>query len=134
MAEKTSPEDSGSVVHYLPCKIAYDGPAPIESYFHPTQSRNNKDLIANFRGRKLIGEKVVLPAHAQGSVVEIIDKDNVIVHSTFKEVHIWEHDLQPDARFLEESFDWLEIADAVSFLPLLLILRSLLSFYLQIHS
>ena len=32
---------SDSVVHMLPCKIEYDGPAPVNSYFHVTKNKNN---------------------------------------------------------------------------------------------
>lgn len=113
MEKQIETENRESVVHYLPCNIHYDGPAPVESYFHPV-STNNETLTANFRGRKLVGEKVIFPPQIEGSVIEVVHKDNVIIHTTFTEVHIWEHDLKPDSHFLQESFDWLEIADAVS--------------------
>jgi hypothetical protein len=102
-----------SEVHLLPCNIHYDGPAPVESYFHPKQS-SSAELTANFRGRRLVGEIVELPSNIEGTILEVISKDNVVVHSSFNQIHLWDHDLKPDARLIGESFDWFELADAVS--------------------
>ena len=62
---------SDSVVHMLPSKIEYDGPAPVNSYFHVTKKlkqhhhSGNRDtkpsLVSHFRGRQLLGTEVILP-------------------------------------------------------------------------
>jgi hypothetical protein len=109
---KSEEARTSSDVHLLPCNIHYDGPAPVESYFHPKHGQNG-ELVANFRGRKLVGEVVDLPEKTKGSVIEIASKDNVVMHTSFRQIHVWEHDLKPDPRLIAESFDWLDIADAV---------------------
>lgn len=108
-AEKLSSE-----VHFLPCNILYDGPAPVESYFHPKHDQTTGELIANFRGRKLVGEVVELPPNTEGTVVEVTSRDKLVMHTSFRQIHVWEHDLKPDPQLIAESFDWLDIADAVS--------------------
>jgi hypothetical protein len=111
---ETKLERGHSEVHLLPCNIHYDGPAPVESYFHPKESSPKGEFTANFRGRKLVGEVVELPANTEGAILEVLNKESVSIHTSFHQIHIWDHDLKPDARLLQESFDWFEIADAVS--------------------
>jgi hypothetical protein len=119
MAEETTKtkqeeeERYSSEVHFLPCNIYYDGPAPVESYFHPKHDQKGK-LISNFRGRKLVGEVVDLPVNAEGAIVEMMSKDHIVMHTSFRQIHLWEHDFPPDPQLIAESLDWLDITDAVS--------------------
>jgi len=69
---ETPPSD----VHFLPCKIDYEGPAPVDKYFlvEPLEKREpgtaDPDLlVANFRGRRLLGRKEAIPSEAYGVIV-----------------------------------------------------------------
>lgn len=104
-----------SEVNLLPCNIKYDGPAPVESYFIQIKDPLTNELTSNFRGRKLIGKEIELPEDINGYVLESFNKNNINIHSNFKKLTIWEHDIKPDTQIILNSIDWFDIADIVSY-------------------
>ena len=84
-----------SVLHVLPCEIAYNGPAAVQRYFQPVPARSpasstppsapsssatyistaepsassSRWYSAAFRGRQLTGERVALPQHTIGLLI-----------------------------------------------------------------
>lgn len=102
-------------VHYLPCSIRYDGPAPIQSFMHIEQSTTHpNELTTTFRGRELHGRKVIVPdgvsavwvRPGRGSKLDIVDAVTTI--------HVWEHGVAPDVSCVTDYLQWLDIAKAVS--------------------
>mmetsp|Transcript_7720 Transcript_7720/g.13557 ORF Transcript_7720/g.13557 Transcript_7720/m.13557 type:complete len:165 (-) Transcript_7720:95-589(-) len=70
-----------AAIHHLPCKIAHDGPADVESYFRVEETEVSSSVCdedgkplpiksATFRGRKLMGADVLLPEGMFGVVLE----------------------------------------------------------------
>lgn len=54
------------VVHGIPCKTTYSGPAKASTYFMPRELDDGA-LEASFRGRALRGQVVDLPAGYSGA-------------------------------------------------------------------
>ena len=75
---ESKPQD----VHFLPFRIDYDGPAKVNSYFIVENlttrdaQADPKTVVAAFRGRRLLGEKLELPAGSSGYLInENVDFD-----------------------------------------------------------
>jgi len=119
-----------SSLHLLPCKIAYDGPAPVSSFF--TVQTNNKDgNIAYLRGRELkgttlsLGEKCVGIVTVEASLDSsenrsassntAIEKPSKVwqCDSQFNSINIWQHDIAPDTHQIEDALAWFDIAKRV---------------------
>ncbi len=100
------PSSSDSRVHLLPCKIDFDGPAPVSSYFKPSGD------TAFFRGRELKGKVVEVPAGMTGASVVRTNK-TVSVSGTFRSISVWQHDKAPGG-VLNECFDAMEISRRVT--------------------
>lgn len=116
--EKSSSQHS---VHLLPCKIDYNGVAPVKAYFRPEKDLTTEQYIAHFRGRRLVGQDIILPEN-------VIMKHALLEHPTdnagerslelvhdIKKFTIWQHDTQPDISSVQDCLDWIEICNAVSF-------------------
>jgi hypothetical protein len=108
--------DKESTVHFMPCIIEYDGPAPVESYF--SISETSGKLVSNFRGRRLVGQQVDLPPLCAGLIIEPSKKSSVTIHGTFSKMFVWDHDVIPHEEALSSSIEWLKIAHIVSFSPM----------------
>ena len=50
-----------TVLHSLPCRIDYSGPAPVDTYFLPHPADAVATMAATFRGNQLMGCTVQLP-------------------------------------------------------------------------
>ncbi len=121
----SSPSFPPSEIHLLPCNIHYDGPESVSNYFRPSPSLSlspslsggtgtGTELLSNFRGRRLVGRVVSLPEHTAGVVMEVVNKETIRTHQSFSHFTVWEHDIQPDTRVIQDALDWIDIADAVS--------------------
>ncbi|KAI9103776.1 hypothetical protein DFS34DRAFT_298668 [Phlyctochytrium arcticum] len=75
-------------LHRLPCKIVYDGKAPVNTYFIPTTIEGT--LSSTFRGRGLIGRKEAVPMKYSGKI--LVDRESQLAcNSTFDQLTLWEH-------------------------------------------
>jgi hypothetical protein len=63
-----TPTTEEVVVHHIPCRIRYDGPAKVSTYFTPTRAADGAPGVAHFRGRELAGHASPLPAGVSGVV------------------------------------------------------------------
>lgn len=61
-------ELSAVEVHSLPCEIDFEGPANVDTYFVPNDQESEQvgNLVANLRGRRLVGRRYVLPERCVG--------------------------------------------------------------------
>ncbi|CAE6416190.1 unnamed protein product [Rhizoctonia solani] len=108
-----------STPQLLPLHIDYDGPAPVETYFHATKESNGNQT-ATFRGRTLHGVNLTLPEGYSGAVLSTkSDKSGdkqLESTSTFSEITLWRADVPVDinsdeyARALDE---WTRMATLV---------------------
>jgi hypothetical protein len=112
-----------STVHHLPCSIDYVGPAPVQNYFLVSKMLEMLDdgkYVSHFRGRKLFGEKKMVPANLQGMHVQETHSSGAIpkweVRGEFKEIIFWEHDRLPDASSFRSMVEWNELSSAVMFI------------------
>lgn len=129
--QKTSSSSSMSTIHYLPCKINYNGPTDVNNYFqiiktndkqiqqqHGSHNHQNNELKSAFRGRELIGKEVILPAniigiHAiQHPPLEKYEMTWEVVGS-YDKITIWQHDIAPDLSTLNHAIEWFDIANEV---------------------
>ncbi|XP_072970798.1 uncharacterized protein [Typha angustifolia] len=118
-------------VHLLPCSIKHDGPCPVSNYFKPRKTGVEVDGFeveeAFFRGRKLQGVTVPLPAGYRGYVLEKkkLEKENEVAspdgnssnwssRAEFQSLTYWNHDVlpSPDDPLLR-SFHWFAVANAL---------------------
>lgn len=131
-------QEQDSEIHLLPCSIEYNGPAPVSGFFQiesmledkasgslaSEHSKNKKILKSHYRGRMLKGELVELPCAVDG--IHAMQKINGAIGDsctepvkweiagTFKAIHVWEHDHDPDTEMFEDCFRWFDIARSVS--------------------
>lgn len=127
----------------LPCNIRHNGPAPISSRHWPVSSSNDGSRTAYFRGRKLAGKEVKLPAHYQGLILQPTDEiihlspesvvqqeeqgeDNETVPQltakvleqtgVFESMTIWAHESLPseDDDHIRAIQEWISFAESVS--------------------
>jgi len=62
-----TPASEEVVVHHVPCRIRYDGPAKVSTYFTPARAASGPS-VAHFRGRELAGHACPLPPGVSGVV------------------------------------------------------------------
>ena len=118
-SERTPHSDDGkinSVVHLLPCDIEFNGSAPVNSYFQ-TNSKDG-EAVAHFRGRLLVEKRIALPegvtgVHCVQDTRKSVNEVNWEVAGTFKEFHLWQHDVVPDLNQMNEIIDWFQCANEV---------------------
>ena len=131
--------DIHSVVHSLPCNIHYDGRAAVSLYFRPTTVHNNSEdgrrspsqddhknspisVIAQFRGRQLKGKKYhsLKKGSAMKGLVLEKSSNKIAIDSTFDEIHVWGHDLEPCRENpIQKAVDWGRLSTALhSAIPL----------------
>ncbi|KAK6434194.1 hypothetical protein LTR95_009623 [Oleoguttula sp. CCFEE 5521] len=127
----------------LPCSIRHSGPVGItKQYWGPTSSSNGTST-AYFRGRKLRGKTVKLPADYEGVLLEKTEKpiiakpaaptfdengeveDAAVVQhvetkvmdrkAAFEEVMVWGHDALPEDgdEFVKGLGEWIGFAEAI---------------------
>jgi hypothetical protein len=109
-----------SACHWMPCKIKYDGLAPIQQYFHPetvkrqdlnddagtnsqieqpvqvaTTKSLESHMAASFRGRGILAQNVhQLPDNILGCVFtqSSTDTRKLQTGETFRQILEWEHE------------------------------------------
>ena len=132
------PQLQTSKLHRLPCKIHYDGYAPVEEMFPCSVATSEKDtsttapkpgslpesdpesgpLVATFRGRKLLGEEVRLADSVLGIVTpKVVDcrvKEGIKTlepTACFNAITYWNHDLEPSDRDLMKGWmEWVKVS------------------------
>ncbi len=97
---------SESRVHLLPCKIAFDGSAPISAYFKPSGDS------AVFRGRELKGKVIDVPLGMVGNCVVRTNK-KVSVSGNFHSVTVWQHDVSPGGGVITDCFNAMDVSKKV---------------------
>ncbi|GAQ87367.1 ribonuclease H2 subunit C [Klebsormidium nitens] len=116
-------------LHHLPCSIGYNGPANVHSFFQPKSTGSTFDGVtiveAAFRGRKLLGATVDIPAGYQGLVLAkrpldaSHEKEGEAIQewtaeATFSALSYWKHDTTPSsADGVRRCFGWLQLADLI---------------------
>ena len=63
---KSTPVENEIDVHVLPCHISYTGPSKVSEFFKVRQNPETHPTTS-FRGRKLCGHTVSLPANYAGT-------------------------------------------------------------------
>jgi hypothetical protein len=109
-----------TVIHLLPCNIEFDGTAPVNSYFQISEGKRDQ-MLAHFRGRELVGRKLKLPdgvigLNAVQDTRKQSDNINWEITGNFDEINVWQHDVAMDLTQINESLEWFELADSVSYL------------------
>lgn len=106
-------------LQHLPCKIQYNGPAPVSGYF---LRHSSKDGIsrASFRGRELVGKTYPLPQNTTGLILEpslateaeISEGQRVWqAKSCFKSITQWNHDETPNQTdHIPAIIDWIDLS------------------------
>jgi hypothetical protein len=110
----SNPDDQKELdINFMPFSINYNGPAPISKYVKVSES--NGKLTSHFRGREIKGQAIALPDTLSGVLVSKPQPADTSVHilGSFREVKLWEHDLEPNTALVTDLFDWVEIAQAV---------------------
>jgi len=126
--QKTS-SSSMTTVHYLPCKINYNGPTDVNNYFqitktndkylqHGSNNHQNYELKSTFRGRELIGKEVILPANIIGiHAIQHPPREKYEmtweVVGSYDKITMWQHDIAPDLSTLNHAIEWFDIANEV---------------------
>ena len=129
----------------LPCQIRNEGPVNASRRYWAPQSDENGTLEAYFRGRKLKGRELKVPAGYTGVVVreveeekpqsrrneeplrgtgseeeeEEIEKPRLVEKAAeFEEIVVWGHDsvVDDDDAFVKGIEEWIGFAEAVSIL------------------
>lgn len=128
-----------SIVHLLPCRIDYNGPAPVDSYFQVKKIDGDDTILtAQLRGRELKGRNIPLTSNklcegvcfgakfCSSSGGHNHDNDLILANATdselkawmvegkFESINIWQHDIVPDTQVIDDITDWFEIAKCVS--------------------
>jgi hypothetical protein len=125
MNEK-APTSQENVINILPFQLNYDGVAPVKSYFLINKKQNG-EYVSHFRGRRLIGKDFTVPYGVTAiNAVVPTNKDlgpgsKIEIQNEYSSFRQWQHDCSPDPSSLQECFDWMEIADAVRLIPLILL-------------
>ncbi|KAJ1306432.1 hypothetical protein OPQ81_007435 [Rhizoctonia solani] len=103
----------------LPLHIDYDGPAPIDTYFHVTKDPNGSQKAA-FRGRALHGVNLPLPEGYSGAVLSTKSDKNgdkrLELTSTFSEFTLWRADVPVDVNsdeYARAADEWTRMAALV---------------------
>jgi len=137
----------GTVCHWLPCNIDYDGMAPVHQYFAPQEVEENVHG-AQLRGRGLLS---VLPENQEqtmeGAVLSFTNGGKIHSHGSFQEIREWHHEHSIPAAKREQSLvqtahDWCQVARAVrihKYVVIFIVVRNslthvlLLLFLTQVH-
>ncbi|CAE6467859.1 unnamed protein product [Rhizoctonia solani] len=103
----------------LPLHIDYDGPAPVDTYFHPAKDSNGTHIAA-FRGRTLCGVDLPLPAGYTGAVLSTKSDKNgekrLETASTFSEITLWRPDIPVDVNadeYARAMDEWTRMATLI---------------------
>lgn len=128
-----------SRVHHLPVRIDFEGTADVDAYFKSEDSgQTSASLVdaagkplpvqhATFRGRKLVGAELALPAGVEGFVFEPRSASGPGAagealqrpqawdcHSVFDSMTVWNFDRMPsDQDEMRRWADWLAVSRAV---------------------
>ncbi|XP_036991253.1 ribonuclease H2 subunit C isoform X2 [Artibeus jamaicensis] len=99
-----------ATLHLLPCGIPVNRPAPVGNFFTPAIRQGPEGLEVSFRGRSLRGEEVEVPPGLVGYVMEMEEKEEVLVgKQDFQQgSDNDEHEpelLEPPEAALERDFD-----------------------------
>ncbi|QIW99739.1 hypothetical protein AMS68_005257 [Peltaster fructicola] len=142
IAIKQSSEQRKLTPNVLPCSIRHDGPVSVDKRYWNPISNSKDEQTAYFRGRKLEGTVVKLPAGYQGIVLQktneklvsrpsmpsfdedgmqvILPEDNAETklfsqEASFDEVVVWGHESLPDAddAYVKGIKEWIGFAEAV---------------------
>jgi hypothetical protein len=112
--------------HCLPCKIDYEGPAPVSDYFLVTndqgKSQSNQDhdldsLKATFRGRQLKASLLQHPQYqlSQWSTQTMEDRTVLKKEKVFPQCYIWDHDQLPTSDHpILRTLDYVDMMNQVS--------------------
>nr|CAG4644446.1 EOG090X0IC1 [Lepidurus arcticus] len=131
-------------VQLLPCRIEQRGPANVSSYFNPyirksesSESKStlktetdeagqaaNEGLVCSFRGYPLEGQRLAMPDHYKGLVIEKTcgvddSKDgtgsyDAFVSTSFSGITYWNWDSIPSKNdALQQALDWIPLAEAL---------------------
>lgn len=104
----TNPPPS-QVPHLLPCHIKYSGPAPVSEFFKPTRIPSDPSLSeAYFRGRKVIGTEVQVPAKYRGMIYDSSAKPPSTRRVRANDDDGIERAMESDEE-VEEVAEWMEI-------------------------
>ncbi|KAL7754411.1 hypothetical protein RI367_000392 [Sorochytrium milnesiophthora] len=114
--------------HLLPCHIAHDGPAAVDTYFVVTEKPSAAGAdsttptpVASFRGRRLMGNHIALPEGYRGFILAPSHNDSEEYggdegsstrkwthRAQFSSLHCWGHDEVPSVFTdpLVNALDW----------------------------
>jgi len=141
LAVQSTPRDKTVTPNILPCTIKHNGPVSADSrYWNPTTEQDGTSTTF-FRGRKLRGKQLTLPAAYKGVVLQKTDKkviakpsvplpgveaddanapkevDTMAMeqHATFTHVMVWDHEAVPggDDVYVKGMEEWIDFAEAV---------------------
>jgi ribonuclease H2 subunit C len=129
-------------VHHLPCQIKYDGPADVAGFFRveplargaAAHREAGETLVSTFRGRRLLGQEVPLPAGCDGLV--LVPRSGLLgrkrargeaeadeseaaeeeweCQAVFESISFWNYDRAPaETDEARRWLDWLSVADAI---------------------
>lgn len=124
MMEQSVSGKKDSTVHYLPCKIDYNGSTEISSYFMVNEEADGS-LSAQFRGRGLQGEVLELSkikGDTEGTKMNV--RGLIVAHSSdnpqlmeiegqFDKMHVWQHDRKPELQEVSMYLDHMDIAKSI---------------------
>ncbi|CAE6457884.1 unnamed protein product [Rhizoctonia solani] len=103
----------------LPLHIDYDGPAPVDTYFHVTKGPNGTQTAA-FRGRALCGVNLPLPEGYAGAVLltksDKHGEKRLEFESIFSEITLWRADIPVDVgsdEYARAMDEWTRMAALV---------------------
>ncbi|KAF4526214.1 hypothetical protein B566_EDAN001899 [Ephemera danica] len=106
-------------VHYMPCKINFDGPANFSKFIH-VQESDNDVLLASFQGHPIMGKEIKVPEKYVGLILEksknfeSTDEKKVFATHAFDSFVHWNWDKVPNKNdVLVKALDWIEIAEVV---------------------
>jgi hypothetical protein len=128
-------------LHHLPCQVKYDGPADVAAFFRveplargAARHEAGAPLVSTFRGRRLLGQEVPLPAGCDGLV--LVPREGLLgrkrargegeadesefaeeewdCQAVFESISYWNYDRAPaETDEARRWLDWLSVADAI---------------------
>lgn len=109
-------------VHFLPCKIMYNGKADVKSFFASSlmPSATDPGVLENgFRGRPLNGINIQFGEDRTGLILNDSDDKKHSIEGKFDSVYSWQLD-EPKLSLITEPFnktmtDWFSASYIVSF-------------------
>lgn len=155
--KQKSPNQSNGTANLLPCRIHHDGTialsdrhwAPLQTSTAPassespnkeidTSSSDESKLTAHFRGRRLYGREVAIPAGYTGALIRVtkdempkapgsegVDDEDMEEETTFvaeqnasfEKIVVWRHEEVADGsddRYIRGVEEWIGLAESVS--------------------